>query len=194
MARGQGSRRASVWWSTTARATSWASRWPRNSPSRASGSRSSRRSPHAGPYLAFTAEAPLRATASSTSSDVDVVTDHVVTPVEPGRVSGSAVEIPRPAGRRGRRTASCSSRSALSDDALYHELRDDPERLEREGISGLYPDRRLRRAAADRGLRLRRPSPRPGDRLRRSGHAASVRAREGRAGLYRRPRPGDGRA
>ena len=94
--------------------------------------------PHAnaGPYLVFTAELPY-VNRVLHRLDVDVVTDHVLTAIEPGRVSGSAFEIPGP-------TVTWEADSVVlvtqrhSDDALYHELRDDPERLEREGISGLF--------------------------------------------------------
>jgi dimethylamine/trimethylamine dehydrogenase len=94
--------------------------------------------PHAnaGPYLMFTAELPY-VNRVLHRLDVDVVTDHVLTAVEPGRVSGRAFEIPGP-------TVTWEADSVVlvtqrhSDDALYHELRDDPERLEREGISGLF--------------------------------------------------------
>ncbi len=94
--------------------------------------------PHAnaGPYLVFTAELPY-VNRVLHRLDVDVVTDHVLTAIEPGRVSGSAFEIPGP-------TVTWEADSVVlvtqrhSDDALYHGLRDDPDRLEREGISGLF--------------------------------------------------------
>ena len=94
--------------------------------------------PHAnaGPYLAFTAELPYVHRVLHRLG-VEVVTDHVLTAIEPGGSPASAFRIPGP-------TVTWDADSVVlvtqrvSNDALYRELRDDPERLEREGISGLY--------------------------------------------------------
>ena len=66
------------------------------------------------------------------------------------------------------RTRSCSSRSALSDDALYRELIADPDALAAEGVEAVY---RIGDCVAPRHARrrrLRRPSPRRARSTRRT--------------------------
>jgi dimethylamine/trimethylamine dehydrogenase len=92
--------------------------------------------PNAGPYLSFTAEL-AHVSRVLHRLDVDVVTDHVLTSIEPGRVSACELSA---AGR----TATWEADAVVlitqrnSDDAIYHSLREDAGRLEREGVSGLY--------------------------------------------------------
>jgi dimethylamine/trimethylamine dehydrogenase len=92
--------------------------------------------PNAGPYLAFTAELP-HVSRVLHGLGVEVVCDHVLTAIEPGVVTGREFSIPGP-------PVTWDADGVVlitqrnSNDALYHELRDDPARLEREGIAGLY--------------------------------------------------------
>jgi dimethylamine/trimethylamine dehydrogenase len=94
--------------------------------------------PHgmAGPYLAHTAEI-AHVHRVLHRLDVEVVTDHVLTAVEPGNITGRSFTI------AGERATWCADSVVLvtqrmSRDSLYRELASDPDRLEREGISGLY--------------------------------------------------------
>ena len=70
-----------------------------------------------------------------------------------------------------RRTAVVLVTQRLSNEALYLELKADPTALAGRGHRGRLPDRRLRRAPADRRRDLRRPPPRPRDRRGRPGDA-----------------------
>ena len=94
--------------------------------------------PHAiaGPYLAHTAEiAHVHRVLHGLG--VETVTDHVVTAVEPGRVAGHRFSIPGSAVAWEADSVVLVTQR-VSTDAVYRELRSNPERLEREGISGLF--------------------------------------------------------
>jgi dimethylamine/trimethylamine dehydrogenase len=91
---------------------------------------------NAGPYLTFTAEL-AHVSRVLHELDVEIVCDHVLASIEPGTVSGHGFSV------RGSTVTWDADAVILitqrnSNDALYHELREDPARLEREGISGVY--------------------------------------------------------
>jgi dimethylamine/trimethylamine dehydrogenase len=68
---------------------------------------------------------------------VAVIADHVVTSIEPGRVSGRQFSVDdEPVTWDADAVVLVTQR--VSEDSLYHALRADPDRLAREGISGLF--------------------------------------------------------
>jgi dimethylamine/trimethylamine dehydrogenase len=65
------------------------------------------------------------------------VADHVVTSIEPGQVSGRQFSVDdEPVTWHTDAVVLVTQR--VSEDSLYHALRADPDRLAREGISGLF--------------------------------------------------------
>ena len=147
-----------------------------------SGSPSSRRTPRSRPVLAFTREAP-RAPHARSHWASSVVTDHVVTRDRAGRdrrrarcsattrpASGRPDSVVLVTQRLSRRPSTASSSAT-------------PEQLAPRGDHRAVPHRRLRGAAADRRLHLRRPPSGARDRHRRPGQPAAVHSREHRVEL-----------
>ena len=94
--------------------------------------------PHAtvGPYMAFTTEAIyMRKTLARLG--VEMITDRVVRQIDPGAIAGGPLSDPAS-------TTVWDADSIIlitqrnSSDAIYRELRSTPDRLAREGITGLY--------------------------------------------------------
>ena len=112
--------------------------------------------PSAGPFLSFTVE-EVHVHRTLKRLGVEIVAGHVLTAIEPGRIRGRSL------GGDDERTWDAESVVLVThrvSDRLYRDLSDAREDLAREGVGGLYPRRRLRRAAADRRRDLRRPPPR----------------------------------
>lgn len=90
----------------------------------------------AGPFLAYTIELP-HMYRTLRRLGVEIVTDHVVRRIEPGKIAGG------PAATRDK-TVTWEAESIVlvtqrvSSDALYRGLRSEPQALEQAGISGLY--------------------------------------------------------
>ena len=89
-----------------------------------------------GPYLAFTAEAP-HVHRRLDELGIDVATNLVLREVAPGTTAASPLSDET---RRVEWNADglVLVTQRLSSDQLFRELRGDPVRLQREGISGLY--------------------------------------------------------
>jgi dimethylamine/trimethylamine dehydrogenase len=92
--------------------------------------------PTVGPYLAYT----LEATYMHRTLDhlgVDMVSEHVLRQVEPGKIVGSRLSVEsRPVVWDAESVVLITQR--VSSDSLYRDLKSDLETLEREGIAGLY--------------------------------------------------------
>ena len=133
---------------------------------------------HIAPYMHFTLEAP-NMHRKLHHLKVDIVTYHVPTELA-DRQGDRRSRLRRGGahGRLGRRRGRPRHAAALERGALPRaQGRGRDRRARGRGHHGLLPDRRLRRSAARRGLRLRRPSACPRDRLRQSRGASALQAR-----------------
>ena len=90
--------------------------------------------PTSGPFLAFTAEAAF-VHRMLDRRHVDVVVDHVLTSVAPGRVQGKSLYREEPLTWDAQSVVLVTHRVS---DRLYQDLRADPDALEHEEISGVY--------------------------------------------------------
>jgi dimethylamine/trimethylamine dehydrogenase len=94
--------------------------------------------PHAsiGPYMAFTTEA-IYMHKTLGRLGVEMITERVLRRIDPGAVAGGPLSDPA-------RTTVWDADSVVlitqrnSNDAIYRDLRSAPDRLEREGITGVY--------------------------------------------------------
>ena len=114
---------------------------------------------HPGQYMHYTGEM-ARLHARLHELHIELVTERYLAEIRPDGVRAVSVWVEEDA----RELAADSVvlvTQRLSNDSLWRELQAEPEALEREGIEGRLPDRRLSRPAAHRRLRLRRSSARP---------------------------------
>jgi dimethylamine/trimethylamine dehydrogenase len=90
--------------------------------------------PTAGPFMAFTAEIQHVHRALDRLG-IEVITNHEITSIEPGRVAGSAVFVDRQPTWKAQSVVLVTQRVSST---LYRDLNRDPDALQREGIGGLY--------------------------------------------------------
>ena len=123
------------------------------------------------PYTVYTLEFP-RLNRHLRQLGIDVVVEHVVTAIEPGKAQLAEVWTEEERAVDVDTVVLVTQR--VSDDALYRELSGDPGCSRRCGHRRPLPDRRLRPAVADRRGRVQRSPARARDRLAEPEGAAAL--------------------
>ena len=135
-------------------------------------------------YMFLTGEG-FRVNRELRAAGARVVAAHVLTEIGAGVAAGQEIWAPDPVSWEADAVVLVTQREPVDSHLPRADRRPRPARG--RGDRGGPPDRRLRRAAADRRMRLRRPAPRSRDRLAGAGAAAALPARgAGSAGEDRR--------